>query len=744
MLRRRLPLERPWPWVLIGGISSALIVLLGLLVLGRVIADPWGAHLRGYTATGTLLGFVAVLLGTLTFVYSWRKRGGQERLASTGSMMAWLWLHVCLGVMAMVAALVHAGFGVLGLSWTSGKVLLLAFAVLTISGMVWRVLYRAVPPRAAARVGNYSEAASRERASAHQHEIDKLMAGASAAFVELAMRTASTPEVVVSSEALSPDERDALEQVRDLALRRDRNRRREAAQRRYSWIQQVWRLVHVPAALAVPVLLVIHVVGALRVPERVLARGTAPYQATAGFEDSRACRDCHRVIYDQWRHSMHAHAMNSPVTVVQNNQVVREELDDEDTPDPRLICINCHGPVGVALTELKQEILPLSREGYDDELLNEGISCVTCHQLEGEPAEGVAGLSGFQDNLRLPGDTYFGPLEDPVGNSFHQSASSPIWEDSEKLCRNCHNVVYDIDGDGEIVAGNDLILQRTTQEYDAYREAGGIGTCLGCHMPVVPNVDRSAERALLWFEQDGHAPDRTVHDHSFVGVDHPLDVPPDEDPQRAVREQFLASAATLSAKLTRGELTVTIENSGTGHNLPTGLAFARQMWLEVDARDADGARVFSSGRVNDVTDDLCDSRSLSQVHLTAHFRGCDGGIDDNLVNFQQQLVERIDNDDRKESVLQRLRGGVVARVRPVDGQKLDPIVPEASRTFVYKLPETAQAARVRLLFRSFAPYFLRTLAAGQPDGEKPRLAPLVKNLQIAEMARQDLTLASSL
>ena len=44
------------------------------------------------------------------------------------------------------------------------------------------------------------------------------------------------------------------------------------------------------------------------------------------------------------------------------------------------------------------------------------------------------------------------------------------------------------------------------------------------------------------------------------------------------------------------------------------------------------------------------------------------------------------------------------------------------------------------MFRSFGPYFLRALAAGQPKREKPRLGPLVKNLQIDEMAAAELTL----
>jgi hypothetical protein len=47
------------------------------------------------------------------------------------------------------------------------------------------------------------------------------------------------------------------------------------------------------------------------------------------------------------------------------------------------------------------------------------------------------------------------------------------------------------------------------------------------------------------------------------------------------------------------EIKVRVKNIRAGHNLPTSLTNIRQMWLEVTARDAKGARLMSSGSMDD-------------------------------------------------------------------------------------------------------------------------------------------------
>jgi MFS family permease len=749
-LRRLHLFEQGWPWAFLAIVAGFVMTVLVMLVASGALPDPWGRAARGYTLTGTTIGVFVVVLCLVAFFYSLRKRALQEKLPAAGSMMTWLWVHVAVGVLAFGGALLHAGLGAVSPYFSSGKLLLIVMAAMTISGVVWRVVYGTLPAKAQPHIGNYAQAASMRHADDRLVAIEAIAAGRDDRFrqltawllendVEAAALAAAAPD-------LGPADRGDLERIRQLAQSRRRALRRHGLQARYVRLLQGWRYLHVPMALALVPLLVAHVIGATRTVERAL-RGSAPSQRWSGVAPSTDCKGCHTRIYKDWQRSMHAHAMKSPVMIVQNNRVFREELGDEDAPDPKLLCVNCHGPLGVLLTQGEQAKLPFRRTFYDDALLNEGISCVTCHQILQPPEEGAVGLAAFQDDLAPPDGTYYGPFKTPVPNAVHKSAYNSTYARSERMCVGCHNVIYDRDKDGLIEVGTDLILQRTTAEYDAYREQGGKGTCIDCHMPLLEDVDDSAERALDFFERDADPPRRDVHDHAFVGVDYPLDGIDKSDPQRPAREALLQRAARLEARLVPGgTLEVAITNSGSGHNMPTGLAFARQLWLEVKAFDDKGTLVFSSGVLAKPSDDLCDDDTLREAEMKPFVVGC-AAADPQLVNFQQKLLDDIDTErDRdgqlrvvagrnaKESVLQRLRGGVVARRRPIDGQLQDPIAPETIRSYTYSLPPETRAVTVRLLFRIFPPYFLRALASGAKKGE-PDLAALAQNLLVSEMVQ---------
>src|SRR5262249_33617968 len=158
----------------------------------------------------------------------------------------------------------------------------------------------------------------------------------------------------------------------------------------------------------------------------------------------------------------------------------------------------------------------------------------------------------------------------------HKSATNAVWRAPESLCLNCHDVHYDVNGDGKIVKGIDLVLQTTNDEHAEYRAEGGAATCVGCHMPSLAS-SRVAEAASIPFEQDADAPPRALHDHSFVGVDYPLDEVDRRDPHKDARAALLRGAARIALDeggVVRGALSfkVSITNTGAGHNLPTGFA----------------------------------------------------------------------------------------------------------------------------------------------------------------------------
>ncbi len=775
--KRRSLLEHQWLWLASAVVAALLTALVALLVDGGWLADyeHFPAILRGYTITGLFFGVASVGLGVLTFAYSLRKRSLQERMP-VGTMAGWLWGHVYFGLLCVVTAFAHAGYGSFGFELSLGKALLVVVVALVATGLVWRVLYATVPPKAASEVGHYSQASSHTRAAALLVEIEKLGAGRSPplrhALDWLLRGTPSDAEIAHAARTLPPEEQALIGELVRLTRQRHDLLRREQRQGRYRWLLQGMRVLHVPLSLLVLLLLPLHVLWALDVPAKLVPPGAVLGSTLGGFHPSQNCVSCHARVVEEWRSSMHAHALTSPVMVVQNNLALRETLAATSSPDPQNVCVNCHGPLATALAG--SPLLPFKAKGAlaEPALVQEGITCSVCHQWQGEPQTASGGLTAFQDGL-VPGRTFFGRYDDAVGNAYHRSEASPLFRDASQLCRNCHSVQYDRNGDGKIERGTDLVLQTLFDEWEDYAKNGGPG-CVDCHMPVVQG-SRAAETALIPLEQDAEAPPRLLRSHRFIAVDYPIDDVTLRDQSRAEREALLRRAGTLAldpSKLRQAgsnvSFEVSVQNTGTGHNLPGGFAFVRQMWLEVSVFDAQNQLVASSGRLPSPTDDLCDASIVDDVNnpMREHLAGC-ASADRELVSFQQMLRDMIELardaagtvqlDARgepklrpapgsREAVVQFLTGGAVPRVRPATGKPTPPLVVGEQRSFPYSfdLPAGASASRVvvRLLFRALPPYFMRALTKTQAPGDGPPLSGFLGNLEINEMARVDVAVTA--
>lgn len=773
LARKRRFLERQWPWLLFAALASGATLTLAVAIDQGVFSglEGFDAILRGYTTFGVLLGFGSLALCALSLVYALRKRSLQERLPfGRATLATWLWAHVYLGLLACVLALAHAGYGAFSLQLSTGKALLATLLVMVGSGLVWRLLYALVPPAAARDVGNYSRAASEARAEACLVEIEKVAAGASPRFRELTTwvlaRTPQPAELAQAVASLPVEERNGFAELAILSESRRDALLRAKKQARYLLLLQGLRIAHVPLGVAFALLLPLHVIFAYDAPARLLEPGVVAGSDLGGFEPSSRCASCHAEIYEAWRHSMHAHAMTSPMMIAQTNQVAARVLHDAKSPDPKEVCVSCHGPIGTLLTQ--GNTLPLPAQALSDrELLDDGVSCAVCHQWQGDSRTGGAGLARFLAGLQ-PGRTYFGPYADPVGNAFHRSEANELFTTQpEQLCRNCHSVQLDKNGDGRFDRGIDLVLQTLFDEWEAYQKAGG-ASCLDCHMPIVRQAKRAAASALIPLEQDGEAPARTVRDHSFIGVDYPLDDAAARDAHRKKREALLASAGAFalpreSVVQRPGTVSflVTLTNSGTGHNLPGGFAFVRQMWVEVQLFDAQNRVLAQSGRLPTGADDLCDATILDDVDspMRPFINGCTAS-DGQLLNFQQMLVDEVEiardangaalvgargenllvrAAGSRECVIQHLNSGPVPRVRPATGKATLPLSPgeTGSYPFAFTFPATATPKRLeaRLLFRVAPPYFLRALAKDQPQSEVPKLDTFVGALEVTEMAK---------
>ncbi len=753
--------ERLGPWLGLGAIlsffSGSCIGGCALMNLSDADQLLFGPNLRGYTFMGVLGGIGAVFFAFLCFWYMIRKR----RNVTGSSMMTWLSMHVVFGLFALFLAFMHAGMGLFSLSFSTGKVLFFLFFVIASTGILWRLAYATIPPKAAEVVLNYSKEGAVRRAEEQSLEIEKLVAGKSAELRAikdvLLQRTPSPQELAQMAQTLKPDEQAILPQLAERAASRRRALARPIHQQEYTKRMHRWRAVHVPLSFLFFLFLGFHVFGAYDMHRKLVPAGLAETGPLAAYLPAEKCADCHKAIYDQWKDSMHAHALSSPLTIVQNNLDMKHSLVGLPSPDPRRLCINCHGPATAA--SIDGDNLPL-RPGRQIE----GIECTSCHQLSQPTKPGGGALAGQYNANLVRGDVYYGPLSGPIGNAYHKSDTVDMWKDPTVLCSTCHDVNYDKNNDGQIHKAVDLVLQTTFDEYQQYRKGGGKSTCMDCHMPVVPGLTNAADGASVPFDRDYTGPKRVVHDHSFVGVDYPLDVVKKKDPQRPKRQALLQSAANFDVEQsTQGNLLVlkcTITNN-TGHNLPTGFAFARQMWIELTVQENGKGTIFQSGGLAHPGDDLCDDGTFGEATnpLRPFVRGCTA-VDPNLVNIQLKLVDKIaaladgagnpvlDQDgehvliqskDGKETYLQWLTAGGVARTRPVDKANLAPIRFLESKSFVYKIPvERGRTGTwtARLLFRNLPPYWVRGMTTEDPGKGVIRLDPLVDNILTEEMARK--------
>ncbi len=775
LAKRRTFFEHQWLWLGTSLVTALFTAALVLAIDGGWLADYayFPAIVRGYTLTGLFFGLSCLAFGLLTFLYTLRKRSLQEKMP-VGTMAGWLWGHVYLGLLCVLMAFAHAGYGSVGLEFSLGKLLLLLLLILVVSGLVWRAVYATVPRKAANEVGHYSQSASRARAATALVEIEKLSAGRSPALqqmVEWLLRvTASDPEVAHGSRTIPHDEQSLIPELVRLTRSRHQLLLRERRQGRYRRLLQGMRILHVPVSLLFLLLLPVHVLWALDVPAKVLPLGSVMGSTLGGYHASGECSGCHERIVTEWRSSMHAHALTGPVMIAQNNLAHRETLVNTSAPDPQNVCVNCHGPIATALAQ--SPLLPFKSDAAlaEPALLSEGISCSVCHQWQGESVTAGGGLTAFQKGLQ-PGHTFFGRFDDPVGNAFHQSKPAPLFQEPSQLCRNCHSVQYDRNGDGKIERGTDLVLQTLFDEWQDFAKNGGPG-CVDCHMPLVKG-SRAAESALIPLEQDGDAPARKLRSHRFIAVDYPLDEPAVRDESRPVRESLLQRAGTLSivdtslnVTDTRVTFDVSVQNTGTGHNLPGGFAFVRQMWIEVGLFNRQGQVVTSSGWLRQPTNDLCDGTILDDPNngMKEFVVGCTS-TDRQLVSFQQMLMDKIElfrdangivqldlrNEPKlraapgsKEAIVQFLTGGPVPRVRPSTGKPTPPLIVGEQRAFPYsfELPSGSgvEKLRVRLLFRAVPPYFLRALGKTQTPADGQNLNGVVGNLEINEMARVEAAL----
>jgi hypothetical protein len=257
-----------------------------------------------------------------------------------------------------------------------------------------------------------------------------------------------------------------------------------------------------------------------------------------GPSSSEACRFCHRDIHAAWRRSLHARSLRNDVFLDAFSQA-RDFYGDEKAD----ICLRCHAPFADKTGD----------RTLAQALSWEGVTCDWCHSITE-----VREVEGNYEALLQWDGIKRGPIRDAedVG---HGVAYSPMHETSI-TCAPCH----------EYTNANGIKVLSTYSEWEKSPQAKEGQNCQACHMAEVkaevvdPKVIRLEGVPVNLHEMPGS--------HSV---------------------EMLNKALHVSMKASReGDelvVTVTLENRGAGHMLPTGSP-TRKLELILEVTAGGGAR----------------------------------------------------------------------------------------------------------------------------------------------------------
>ena len=302
--------------------------------------------------------------------------------------------------------------------------------------------------------------------------------------------------------------------------------------------------------------------------------GPQPAPVPPPFRAASTCGGCHPQHLAEWEASTHAYGGVDPLMQAMS-ELARQEVGEERGGS----CKSCHA---AALTRQEQWLAAghtFSEEHPEEDLTTDGVSCDVCHSVNIVPPVGSIDFLVDVD----PRGPKLGGIADPIDNSFHASLVDDSFRTSVQ-CGFCH----------QVHAANGTGLENTMKEWtDSILSGMGI-ECQDCHMPPY-----SGTAAV-----DG--PLRTVHRHDFVGVDYAyepfrgVDLAAQKQAIRDLLQGSVAASLDIPPPMPPGDtitVRVPVTNSFTGHAIPSGVTFAREMWIALVVKDANGTEIYTSGQL---------------------------------------------------------------------------------------------------------------------------------------------------
>lgn len=474
-----------------------------------------------------------------------------------------------------------------------------------------------------------------------------------------------------------------------------------------------------------------------------------------------SCVDCHPQHVEEWEGSA-MHAASSPTfaafEMLMNRASNGAFAHGSGTPNENF-CSGCHVPSAVL-----QDQLPTMEESggiynpldYASDNSLDGISCNICHSAVSIDHSQTVEGSGLGTASAIIYD-FEGSMQGPYSSqtAYHGGEESDLLT-SSMFCGTCHDVRAP---KPDAVTGESFLrIEDTFSEWKNSAWStdenpyGKEIRCQDCHMSMFPLEDpgvRIQASSVAWpAEQRDHA------NHAFTAVTIPLldderypnadteDLDANGFPlgQKQRRTLMLQAAAQLDVDLETRKIQsgddsirfwIHLENTQTGHNLPSGFSQEREVWVELIVRDESGI-LYEVGTLVDTAhpetgedepDGLLHDEDLRHRDIEVDFDTLQADfvpgphadlrpdIQLGMISLTNDFVFQEEDGTRRVVLLPN-------QANHTDNSRA--LAPFERRSWLYDIPLERELVgpievQARLRFRAFPPKFLRLLSKEAPD-----------------------------
>ena len=338
-------------------------------------------------------------------------------------------------------------------------------------------------------------------------------------------------------------------------------------------------------------------------------------RSLAGSE-SCGTAGCHEEILAEWQVSAHRYAALDP-----GFRTIQATMGAQNGPESTRYCAGCHDPIS---------LFAGTKNLFNDELTNqqgldEGVSCISCHSIQETDVQGNANYVisqperyAYELKPEGPGRLVRDFLIRAYPEKHVETFSKRLFK-SPEFCAACHKQF--IDEEINQVGWVQLQNQFDNWRKSRWNEPGEPETtieCRECHMPLEGSLDPASGD-----EEDYNrtARDGKHRSHRFLGanqfIPELLELPGAAE-HVALTEKWLKGEIEIPeiadkwregpvipielivpARVTAGdavEIKTQLINNKAGHEFPTGPLDIIQAWVEVEVTDQDGEVVFTSGK----------------------------------------------------------------------------------------------------------------------------------------------------